>query len=128
MSFRAPARSAGTCAGHARNRIRRGACIDRRSRRQAPGESGHNALLEALEALHQKHHRRGSVTFEYETRVFLGTLSPKYKDYSDINMRGILCQAPFLALSVILGILPFLLLDWMNPTIKVLVETLRGAL
>ncbi|MFT5288797.1 MAG: NADH-quinone oxidoreductase subunit M [Planctomycetota bacterium] len=60
-------------------------------------------------------------------RVFLGTLNPKYKDYSDISTREILCQAPFLALCVILGILPFLLLDWMNPTIEALVKTLQGA-
>ena len=61
-------------------------------------------------------------------RVFLGNLNEKYKDYDkqDINAREVLCQAPFLALCVILGILPFLLLDWMQPTIKVLVDNLAG--
>ncbi len=51
-------------------------------------------------------------------RVFLGTLPDKYKDYKDMNAREIFCQAPLLFLCVILGILPFLLLDWMDPTIR----------
>jgi len=59
-------------------------------------------------------------------RVFLGNLNVKYKDFKDISAREIFCQAPFLALSVILGIFPFYLLNWMKPSISVLVETLKG--
>ena len=61
-------------------------------------------------------------------RVFLGNLNDKYKDYDkqDINLREVLCQAPFLALCVILGIFPFYLLNWMQPSIEALVATLRG--
>jgi NADH-quinone oxidoreductase subunit M len=57
-------------------------------------------------------------------RVFLGKLDEKYAKYSDMNGREVFCQAPFLALCVILGILPFLLLDWMEPSVRQLVQTL----
>jgi NADH-quinone oxidoreductase subunit M len=57
-------------------------------------------------------------------RVFLGTLNAKYKDYGDMNAREVFCQAPFLALCLILGIFPWLLTDWMAPTIKLVVDTL----
>ena len=40
----------------------------------APGQPGHEALLEALQALFDRHQRQGRVTFEYETRIFLGML------------------------------------------------------
>jgi len=59
-------------------------------------------------------------------RVFLGNLNEKYKDYDDINMREILCQAPFLFLCVFLGVAPWYLLDWMEPSIDQLVKTLGG--
>jgi NADH-quinone oxidoreductase subunit M len=61
-------------------------------------------------------------------RVFLGDLNPKYADYDkkEITAREIFCQAPFLALCVILGIFPFYLLDWMEPSIQKLVQTLGG--
>ena len=59
-------------------------------------------------------------------RVFLGNLNPKYKDYHDISAREIFCQAPFLFLCVLLGIFPFFLIDWMRPSIEILVNTLAG--
>ncbi|MEW6073513.1 MAG: NADH-quinone oxidoreductase subunit M [Planctomycetota bacterium] len=59
-------------------------------------------------------------------RVFLGNLNPKYKDYTDMNAREIFCQAPLLFLCVILGICPWFLIDWMNPSIRLLVSTLTG--
>ena len=59
-------------------------------------------------------------------RVFLGPLNEKYKDYKDISPREIFCQAPFLALCVILGIFPFFLLDWMQPSISSFVKLLGG--
>ena len=59
-------------------------------------------------------------------RVFLGDLNPKYADMKEISVREVLCQAPFLALCLILGIFPSYLLDWMKPSIQVLVQTLKG--
>jgi NADH-quinone oxidoreductase subunit M len=57
-------------------------------------------------------------------RVFLGVLNAKYKDYGDISGREIFCQVPFLALCLILGIFPWLLLDWMEPSIRAMVSVL----
>jgi len=59
-------------------------------------------------------------------RVFLGKLNPKYKDYTDMSPREVFCQAPFLALCVALGVFPFFLLNWMEPSIRRLVQTLGG--
>jgi NADH-quinone oxidoreductase subunit M len=59
-------------------------------------------------------------------KVFLGPLNAKYKDLTDINAREIFCQAPLLALCVILGVFPFFLLDWMQPTVANLVSLLGG--
>jgi len=60
-------------------------------------------------------------------RVFLGPLNEKYRDYSDINAREIFCQAPLLILCVLLGVAPFLLLDWMDASVVSLVDFLRQA-
>jgi len=59
-------------------------------------------------------------------RVFLGDLNQKYKDYKDIDGRELFCQAPLLFLCVFLGIAPWFLLDWMEPSIRLLVENLGG--
>ena len=59
-------------------------------------------------------------------RVFLGNLNEKYKDYKDMNAREIFCQAPLLALCVILGIFPFYLLDYMEPSVELLVNNLKN--
>ncbi len=61
-------------------------------------------------------------------RVFLGPLNPKYKAYGDISAREVFCQAPFLFLCILLGIVPSLLLDWMDPSIKALITTLKTGL
>jgi NADH-quinone oxidoreductase subunit M len=60
-------------------------------------------------------------------RVFLGDLNEKYKSFPDIDQREIFCQAPLLFLCVALGIFPFFLLDWMEPSIRNLVEILSVA-
>ena len=60
-------------------------------------------------------------------RVFLGKLNPKYADIPDINAREIFCQAPLLFLCVVLGILPWYLLDWMEPSVRNLVNILNAA-
>ena len=59
-------------------------------------------------------------------RVFLGKLDDKYKDYKDISAREIFCQAPLLFLCVFLGIAPWFLTDWMEPSIRNLVALLGG--
>ena len=57
-------------------------------------------------------------------RVFLGPLNEKYKDYSDINAREIFSLAPLLFLCLLLGVAPFLLLDWMDTSIVELMSKL----
>jgi NADH-quinone oxidoreductase subunit M len=59
-------------------------------------------------------------------RVFLGPLNEKYKDYKDINLREIFCQAPLLFLCIALGIFPYFLLDWMAPSVETMVNVLRS--
>ena len=58
-------------------------------------------------------------------RIFLGPLNEKYADLKDINLREILCQAPLLFLCLALGILPHYLLDWMDLSVRNLVDILR---
>jgi NADH-quinone oxidoreductase subunit M len=60
-------------------------------------------------------------------RVFLGKLNEKYKDFSDISFREVFSQAPLLFLCLLLGVFPFLLLDWMNSSVANLVATLSKA-
>jgi NADH-quinone oxidoreductase subunit M len=59
-------------------------------------------------------------------RVFLGKLNEKYKEFPDISFREVFSQAPLLFLCLVLGIFPFLLLDWMNVSVEGLVGLLRG--
>src|SRR5208282_1405793 len=47
-------------------------------------------------------------------RVYLG-VNPAYKDYPDITLRELLCIVPLVILSVLLGVAPVLLLDFMEP-------------
>jgi NADH-quinone oxidoreductase subunit M len=57
-------------------------------------------------------------------RVFMGE-NPQYKNYSDVTVREIACITPLVVLSVALGVLPgFLLLNWMEPSVTGLVNTL----
>jgi NADH-quinone oxidoreductase subunit M len=56
-------------------------------------------------------------------RVFFGT-NQAYKDYPDINVRELLCIVPLLVLAVILGVMPTLLLSWMEPHVTGLVDAL----
>jgi NADH-quinone oxidoreductase subunit M len=56
-------------------------------------------------------------------RVFLGQ-NPAYKDYIDINLRELACIVPLVVLAVLLGVAPFLLLNWMEPSLTGLVDTL----
>ncbi len=56
-------------------------------------------------------------------RVYLGT-NPAYKDYKDITVRELLCVIPLVVLAVVLGILPMLVLQWMEPHVTFLVDSL----
>jgi NADH-quinone oxidoreductase subunit M len=56
-------------------------------------------------------------------RVFLGT-NPAYKDYQDMSLRELSIGVPLLVLAVLLGVLPSLLLNWMEPSVTGLVEDL----
>jgi len=60
-------------------------------------------------------------------RVFLGNLNQKYANFSDIDKRELFCLTPLLFLCIALGILPYFLLDWMEPSIRNLVEVLSVA-
>ncbi len=58
-------------------------------------------------------------------RVFLGKLNAKYEHIEEISFREVFCQAPFLALCVVFGILPAYLLDWMHPSVVNLINLLK---
>jgi NADH-quinone oxidoreductase subunit M len=59
-------------------------------------------------------------------RVYFG-VNPAYKGYPDITVRELLCIVPLVVLSVLLGVMPNLLLSWMEPSVTGLVQTLvRG--
>jgi NADH-quinone oxidoreductase subunit M len=58
-------------------------------------------------------------------RVFLGPIvNPEYRKYPDIDLRELACIVPLVVFSVLLGVLPGLLLNWMEPSVHGLVETL----
>jgi NADH-quinone oxidoreductase subunit M len=60
-------------------------------------------------------------------RVFLGPIvNPEYRRYSDIDPRELACIVPLVVLSVLLGVAPTLLLAWMEPSVRGLVNTLVG--
>jgi NADH-quinone oxidoreductase subunit M len=56
-------------------------------------------------------------------RVYMGT-NPAYKDYPDITFRELLCVIPLVVLAILLGVMPNLLLSWMEPSVTGLVDTL----
>jgi NADH-quinone oxidoreductase subunit M len=58
-------------------------------------------------------------------RVFLGPIvNPEYRKYPDIELRELACIVPLVVFSVLLGVLPNLLLAWMEPSVRGLVDTL----
>jgi NADH-quinone oxidoreductase subunit M len=58
-------------------------------------------------------------------RVFMGH-NPTYKNYPDITVGELACIVPLVVLSVLLGVAPFLLLSWMEPSVTNLVDTLAN--
>jgi NADH-quinone oxidoreductase subunit M len=60
-------------------------------------------------------------------RVFFGPIvNPEYRKYPDIDLRELACIVPLVILSVLLGVLPSLLLNWMEPSIRGLIDTLAA--
>lgn len=58
-------------------------------------------------------------------RVFLGPVNEKYRTLPEINNRELFSLVPMLLLCIILGIFPNYLLDWMQPSIDLLVGILE---
>ncbi len=42
----------------------------------APGEVGHDEMIESMRRLFERHQERGRVALEYATRIYLAELSP----------------------------------------------------
>src|SRR5262249_62239354 len=59
-------------------------------------------------------------------RVFFGpVVNPEYRKFPDIDLRELACIVPLVVLSVVLGVLPGqLLVNWMEPSLRGLVDTL----
>ncbi len=55
-------------------------------------------------------------------RVFMG-VNPVYKNYQDMDLREVVCAVPLVVLSVLLGVLPALVLNWMEPSVTGLIDT-----
>jgi NADH-quinone oxidoreductase subunit M len=60
-------------------------------------------------------------------RVYLGT-NPAYKDYEDIDLRELLCIMPLVVLAIVMGIMPNLVLSWMEPHVTDLTDSLWRAM
>ncbi len=58
-------------------------------------------------------------------RVYFG-VNPAYKDYPDMSLREVLCIAPLVVFSVLLGVFPSLLLSWMSPSVTGLIKLMTG--
>jgi NADH-quinone oxidoreductase subunit M len=56
-------------------------------------------------------------------RVYLGT-NPAYRSLPDIDLRELACIIPLVVLSVALGVVPWLVLYWMSPSVNELVQSL----
>ena len=58
-------------------------------------------------------------------RVFMGQ-NPAYKNYKDITCASWSCVVPLVVLAVLLGVAPFLLLNWMEPSVTGLIDALAS--
>src|SRR5262249_9467053 len=57
--------------------------------------------------------------------VFFGrSVIPEYRKYPDIDLRELVCIVPLIVFSVLLGIVPGLLLNWMEPSVRGLIDNL----
>jgi NADH-quinone oxidoreductase subunit M len=58
-------------------------------------------------------------------RVFMGE-NPTYKHYADINLRELACAVPLVILCILFGVAPALILNWMEPSVTQLIDTLAS--
>ncbi len=58
-------------------------------------------------------------------RVFMGQ-NPAYKNYKDMDLREVIAAVPLVVLAVLLGVAPFLLLNWMEPSVTGLIDVLAS--
>ena len=58
-------------------------------------------------------------------RIFLGPLNEKYKEMPDVDGREVFCLVPLAALCIVLGVFPYLLIDWMWPSLENLLSFLQ---
>ena len=59
-------------------------------------------------------------------RVFMGGLPNKYKDFEDLDAREWFSLAPLGILCILIGVCPWLLLDFMDPTLQTILEMIRA--
>ncbi len=58
-------------------------------------------------------------------RVFMGQ-NPAYKNYKDMDLREVVAAVPLVAFAVLLGVAPFLLLNWLEPSVTGLIDALAS--
>ncbi len=58
-------------------------------------------------------------------RVFMGQ-NPAYKNYKDMDLREVVAAVPLVAFAVLLGVAPFLLLGWLEPSVTGLIDVLAS--
>ncbi|MCI0381367.1 MAG: NADH-quinone oxidoreductase subunit M, partial [Gemmataceae bacterium] len=56
-------------------------------------------------------------------RVYFGT-NDAYKEYPDINIRELICAVPMVILCFVMGIFPAMILNWMEPSVTGLIDSL----
>jgi NADH:ubiquinone oxidoreductase subunit 4 (subunit M) len=58
-------------------------------------------------------------------RVFMGQ-NPAYKNYKDMDLREVVAAVPLVVLAVLLGVAPFLVLNWLEPSVTGLIDVLAS--
>ncbi len=58
-------------------------------------------------------------------RVFMGE-NPTYKHYRDITLHELTCAVPLVIMCVVFGVAPALILNWMEPSVTQLIDTLAS--
>jgi NADH-quinone oxidoreductase subunit M len=58
-------------------------------------------------------------------RVFMGQ-NPAYKNYKDMDLREVVAAVPLVTFAVLLGVAPFLLLSWLEPSVNGLIDVLAS--
>jgi NADH-quinone oxidoreductase subunit M len=58
-------------------------------------------------------------------RMFLGKLNEAYRGFPDLNWRERLSLYPLGAIAVVLGFYPQAILDWINPALHGLIQSIK---